>query len=222
MTSIPAPLPCCNEAAQADNCGCRDRRSCCDEAAQADNCGCRDRRSCCNETAQADNCGCRDRRPCCNEAAQADNCGCRETRRSCCNEAAQADPCDCHHDRPSAAMVYAAHQSLTPMLSDEAALSEGTLFHDLVKPMETGCRMPTCPCASQQQQTAFVAWELRLYLNTHPDDQCAMELYRQKCRELDDPSYACAFTKSCPADHCWRWLDDPWPWEYQCCHNGRE
>ncbi len=119
-------------------------------------------------------------------------------------------------------MVYAAHQSLTPMLSDEAALSEGTLFHDLVKPMETGCRMPTCPCASQQQQTAFVAWELRLYLNTHPDDQCAMELYRQKCRELDDPSYACAFTKSCPADHCWRWLDDPWPWEYQCCHNGRE
>lgn len=119
-------------------------------------------------------------------------------------------------------MVYHADQSLTPMLSDEDALSSGTLFHDLVKPMEGDCETPTCPCASQQQQTAFSAWELRLYLNTHPDDKCALALYREKCHELCDPSYACTFAKSCPADHCWHWLDDPWPWEYQCCHDERE
>ena len=38
----------------------------------------------------------------------------------------------------------------------------------------------------------FAAWELRLYLDTHPDDERALAAYRQLCASQgDNCSYAC-------------------------------
>ena len=75
----------------------------------------------------------------------------------------------------------------------------------------------------------FAAWELRLYLDTHPADEKALAAYRQICltRGCD---YACHTPEgengaSCRlqarreedgcdcGDNRWTWIDGPWPWE---------
>ncbi len=37
----------------------------------------------------------------------------------------------------------------------------------------------------------FAAWELRLYLNTHPDDERALAAYKQLCAAQGGCTYAC-------------------------------
>ena len=59
----------------------------------------------------------------------------------------------------------------------------------------------------------FAAWDLRLYLDTHPADTQAMEKFAQLCGMCGD-SYASAGIRPCDyADGIWHWLDGPWPWE---------
>lgn len=59
----------------------------------------------------------------------------------------------------------------------------------------------------------FATWEVRLYLDTHPQDADALALYQRLCGESEGMcNYACL-----PMDGCgpsrWSWLDNPWPWE---------
>lgn len=58
----------------------------------------------------------------------------------------------------------------------------------------------------------FVAWELRLFLDTHPDDSRALAEYRSLCAKAGCSSYACLPDCACGKDR-WNWIDDPWPWE---------
>lgn len=62
----------------------------------------------------------------------------------------------------------------------------------------------------------FMAWELRLYLDTHPNDKKALEAYRKVCEKLDSCVGACDTMqncmKGCDMSH-WTWIDDPWPWQ---------
>ena len=60
----------------------------------------------------------------------------------------------------------------------------------------------------QQYALPFAAWELRLYLHTHPEDGAALAAYTQLCAQAG-PSYADA-----PAGNGWQWIQAPWPWEY--------
>ena len=58
----------------------------------------------------------------------------------------------------------------------------------------------------------FTAWDLRLYLNTHPNDACALATYRALCERSGGNSYA-----SLPAHETeggYHWINDKWPWEY--------
>lgn len=60
----------------------------------------------------------------------------------------------------------------------------------------------------------FAAWELRLYLDTHPNDERAFAAYKQLCAsqgcnyacnvigERDDDSPSCGCTVSTPAPFC--------------------
>ena len=68
----------------------------------------------------------------------------------------------------------------------------------------------------------FAAWEMRLYLDTHPDDQQALALYHTYCSQCEGLNYACipqalynANQTACPLR--WTWVDDPWPWETNQC-----
>ena len=116
-------------------------------------------------------------------------------------------------------MVYAEDQKAENTYCADKALARGTLFPCLDKPMYNECNGDDTPCATRCQKDRFTIWELRLYLDNHPCDQCALAMLREKCREMD-----C----DCKRMHCdsgtetrWDWLEEPWPWEFtRCC--GRE
>lgn len=67
----------------------------------------------------------------------------------------------------------------------------------------------------------FMAVDLGLYLNTHPDDGKAIAEYnkiieaanmvRQKYEEMYGP--LCSFRSFGRNPEKWTWADNPWPWE---------
>ena len=119
-------------------------------------------------------------------------------------------------DNRGVGIVHAVEQKLADVFESESALRTGTLFPELHKPMNGRC--PGCSnCSTSEQQAAFAAWDLRLYLNTHPEDQEALALFRRLCRETEEPNYATTFLEDEGAGSCWGWTDGPWPWECQRC-----
>ena len=66
---------------------------------------------------------------------------------------------------------------------------------------------------------AFAIQELVLYLDTHRDDEEALELYQQMQKmynegtRIYEEKYG-PLTHMFPANGPYKWLDDPWPWEY--------
>lgn len=108
------------------------------------------------------------------------------------------------------AMVQPVAHQMKRIYPADQALRSGTLFPELDKPMHGTRRTGGCP-ATAEQELSFAAWEVRLYLNTHPCDESALALFRDLCHQMNEPSYACAFAG---CNHSgWRWVDDPWPWE---------
>lgn len=101
------------------------------------------------------------------------------------------------------------------------ALVRGTLFPGLDLPfmgMINKNEKPVTPL-TELQTIAFVVQELALYLDTHADDEEALEVYRQMQKLYKEGSEI--YEKKCgPLTHRsvmdgpYRWLDDPWPWEY--------
>jgi spore coat protein JB len=68
-------------------------------------------------------------------------------------------------------------------------------------------------------EAGFFAHDLKLYLDTHPDDEAALSMFKEACRQ----EQACreAFESCCyPLTACsagengeWDWLDGAWPSE---------
>ena len=61
----------------------------------------------------------------------------------------------------------------------------------------------------------FAVIELGLYLNTHPDDERALCLHREYCKQLKDikDKYQKVYGPLSIYYPCnkWRWLEEPWP-----------
>ncbi len=107
------------------------------------------------------------------------------------------------------------------------ALVRGTLFPGLDLPfmgMVNQKEQPVTP-KTELQTLGFVLQELALYLDTHPQDKEALDLYRnyQKIYHKGMMEY----NEDCPLKHGmptkgerYRWLDDPWPWEYAANKEG--
>ena len=116
-------------------------------------------------------------------------------------------------------------QEHAPRYEARKGLIRGTLFPGLDLPfmgMVNQKEKPITPL-SELQVLGFAIQELALYLDTHRDDQEALEVYQnyQKlythCREEYLRSHG-------PMNHMqdtngkqYTWLNDPWPWEY--CKN---
>ena len=102
------------------------------------------------------------------------------------------------------------------------AMVRGTLYPGLDLPfmgMVNQNNLPVTPL-SEVQVLAFSVQELALYLDTHPEDTEALELYRQYQQLYQKVSQAYEREKR-PLNHAapgrgdtYAWLDDPWPWEY--------
>ena len=108
-----------------------------------------------------------------------------------------------------------------PRYDAPKALVRGTLFPGLDLPflgMVNKEDLPVTPL-TQLQTMAFMIQELALYLDTHRDDMEALEVYRsyQKMYYDGQKEYEkmCGpLTHMSPTDGPYRWLDEPWPWEY--------
>ncbi len=108
-----------------------------------------------------------------------------------------------------------------PKYEPPKAFVRGTLFPGLDLPfmgMVNKNEKPITPL-TELQTMAFVLQELALYLDTHRDDAEALEMYRQYQALYDKGRET--YEKMCgPLNHMslteggYRWLDDPWPWEY--------
>ena len=102
------------------------------------------------------------------------------------------------------------------------ALNQGTLFPGLNLPffrMEKAAGLADSPL-TQLQALEFVVLELGTYLDTHPDDMEAFELFKQysAMEQSAKAAYEAKFgpiTKtSAAAGSSYRWLQDPWPWNF--------
>jgi len=108
-----------------------------------------------------------------------------------------------------------------PMYEPRKSLIRGTMFPGLDLPfmgMVNKNEKNITP-KTELQTLAFVIQELALYLDTHRDDKEALEMYQayQKMyhKGMMEYSRQCGpMNHRTPSEGEYRWLDDPWPWEY--------
>jgi spore coat protein JB len=106
-------------------------------------------------------------------------------------------------------------ESSETLFPPREALRHGTLFPGLFIPTGEASSLPKS--ATLTHAIPFAAWEMRLYLNTHPCDRKALALYHGYCERCPGGYgyLACALygtrKDSCPL--CWNWVEGPWPWE---------
>ena len=109
-----------------------------------------------------------------------------------------------------------------PKYEMRTGLVRGTLFPGLDLPfmnMTNQKERPVTP-TTELQALAFAVNELALYLDTHPNDTEALEMYQTYQQALHDGMMN--FSKEHgPLNHtvpgkkgCYCWPNDPWPWEY--------
>ena len=71
------------------------------------------------------------------------------------------------------------------------------------------------------QALEFVVLELGIYLDTHPDDMEAFDLFKQyaamekAAKETYEAKFGPLMKSSAATGASYRWLQDPWPWNYQ-------
>ena len=109
-----------------------------------------------------------------------------------------------------------------PKYEARKGMIRGTLFPGLDLPfmgMVNTQEKPITP-TTELQALNFAIQELALYLDTHRNDTEALELYRNYQKMYMECKERCAAQHG-PMNHLmpgtgeeYRWLDDPWPWEY--------
>ncbi len=138
-------------------------------------------------------------------------------------------------------------QSWGPIYDGPLALKKGTIFQDLDMPFfaaddsETGnhcCESSDASDSRQQEreammlqiyQASFAADDLRLYLDTHPQDAQAQKMLKSSLAQRRQllKNFAQQFyplTMDCMADceqmgekeNCYCWQEGPMPWEGAC------
>jgi len=108
-----------------------------------------------------------------------------------------------------------------PMYEPPKCLIRGTMYPGLDLPfkgMANKQEKANTP-KTRLQTLGFALQELALYLDTHRDDKEAFELYQtyQKLYHQGMQEYAehCGpLNHGTPSKNSYRWLDDPWPWEF--------
>lgn len=69
------------------------------------------------------------------------------------------------------------------------------------------------------QCSSFAAYDMLLYLDTHPDDKKAFKMFQalvNKAKEQQceyEKEYGPLSQFSAAGQTCFNWLNNPWPWE---------
>lgn len=80
--------------------------------------------------------------------------------------------------------------------------------------------MDRCKLMRELSAVQFAAWELHIYLDTHPCDEKAMEMHRkytERAMELREEYEECFGPLTHTAASGAEWIKNPWPWEYMEC-----
>ena len=108
-----------------------------------------------------------------------------------------------------------------PKYEPRKALVRGTLYSGLDLPFMgmVNKDLKNITPLTELQTLAFAIQELALYLDTHRDDQEALDMYQtyQKMYQKGMMEYSTGcrpLNHRTPSEGPYRWLDDPWPWEY--------
>lgn len=112
-------------------------------------------------------------------------------------------------------------QTASTRYSQQEALNNGTLFPSLNLPFhlkDQAANVVDGPLA-ELQALEFVLVELGQYLDTHPEDTEAFELYRQYAQMEQEgrAAYESMYgpltqTAAARMEHWNSWLGNPWPW----------
>lgn len=71
------------------------------------------------------------------------------------------------------------------------------------------------------QALDFTAFDFNLYLDTHPNDQRALADYSRAIHESECvkkiyiANYGPLMAEDNVNQACWRWIEEPWPWEIE-------
>lgn len=115
-----------------------------------------------------------------------------------------------------------------PKYEARKGLVRGTLYPGLDLPfmgMVNQKELPVTP-KTELQALGFAVNELALYLDTHPDDEEALEVYRAYQRMLHECGMQFnkengPMTHMDPVDDkTYTWMQDPWPWEFAANKEG--
>ena len=114
-----------------------------------------------------------------------------------------------------------------PKYEARKALIRGTMYPGLDLPLlgMVNEKLKPDTILSQLQTVNFAVQELALYLDTHRDDREALELY-QSYQQMYSNLRGMYEAENGPLNHmhaqegAYRWLDDPWPWEYCANREG--
>lgn len=69
------------------------------------------------------------------------------------------------------------------------------------------------------QQYNFAAYDMLLYLDTHPCDKKAFEIFKelakktQEARKAFEEKFGPLSAFASASGECFDWLNSPWPWE---------
>lgn len=118
--------------------------------------------------------------------------------------------------------MFPSNRKVLRNIAKSDALSNGTLFPGLNLPFRLkveGSTVPVGPLA-ELQALEFVVAELGMYLDTHPSDQEAFDLFQKyaamekSARETYQAKFG-PLTQSASANgENYQWLKEPWPWNY--------
>ena len=108
-----------------------------------------------------------------------------------------------------------------PMYEARKGIIRGTIYPGLDLPfmgMVNKSELNNTP-KTDLQTLAFAIQELALYLDTHRNDRQALQMYQTYQKMYHDGMMK--YSEKCgplnhgtPSEGEYRWLDDPWPWEY--------
>lgn len=85
------------------------------------------------------------------------------------------------------------------------------------------CNSDKCNSMNSEEQlreSRFAVIDSAMFLDTHPNDAAALEYYRRKqqkyqqAREeyMNSVGPIDIFSVDV-SDGCWKWIDEPWPWQ---------
>ena len=121
------------------------------------------------------------------------------------------------------AEAYVKNQKFGNLFELEDALYKGTIFKDLYKPYKYEPVMQkSYPSKKERlysilQKLGFYMVDLKLYLDTHKDDDEALntfKVYRDEYNKMSQyyaKDYGPLFFNQ--VLDSWTWVDEPWPWE---------